>query len=191
MASLSLPITLWNTTILIACVLYNYTDFFSSLKTFPVRISFRSASKNKSTPPVSCFERKSIRKRKLSYIYSIVYIYSLVSIVLRTYTFFSPTIIKFCKILLQTAFIMLNELVHYWDLCWLKYNHVTNDRTKNMDCINPNCFYSVRNLLLFWNEYILSTKRPDSKFKSRLPDWLLWTGTPIKKKPDLGGWSVR
>ena len=62
---------------------------------------------------------------------------------------------------------------------------------KTMDCINPNCFYSVSNSSLFWKEYILSTKRPDSKFKSRLPDWLLWTGTPIKKKPDLGGWSVR
>ena len=122
------------------CVIKLYRFLFFFKKTFPVRISFCSASNEKSTPSVSCFERKSMQEKETSAKYIAQYIYSFASIVLRTYTFFSPTITKFCEILLQTAFIMLNELVHYWDLCWLKYNHVTNDRTKNHGLYQTNLF---------------------------------------------------
>ena len=78
------------------CVI-NYTNFFSSQKTFPVLFTFRSASNDNSALSVSCFERKSIKEKETSELYIVKYVYSFASIVIHTYTLYSQTNIKFAK----------------------------------------------------------------------------------------------
>ena len=83
---------------------------------------------------------------------------------------------------------MFHELVHDRDLHWFKYI-VPNDRTKNHGLYQCKMFsfrhYFVQ-LKSWFREGFIINKKTRLKFKSRLPDWLLWTGTPIKKKLDIG-----